>query len=170
MSSLVPLFAGLALLVACLAWIAVWSPRRPAVKLAATGLATLALPLGYTALADLPGRPKPVRDEWFMARAQEAVVLAFELDEGRAIHLWLRLPGVEEPRAYRLPWSRRLGQELQDAGRAARRVGAELAMRAPFEPSLDEREPRFYPLPQPAPPPKAVPPEALVLRPGGGGG
>lgn len=169
MTTLVPLFAGLASLVACLAWIAIWSPRRPAIKMAATGLATLALPLGYVALADLPGRPKPVRDEWLLAHAEEAVVLGFELDEGRAIHLWLRLPELDEPRAYRLPWSRRLAQELQDAGRAAERAGTQLAMRTPFEPSLDDREPRFYPLPQPAAPPKAVPPEALVLRPGVGG-
>ncbi len=154
MTALVPLFSGIAILVAGLAWIAVWSPRRPAIKVAATLLATLVLPFGYVALIDLPGRPKPVRDEWLMARAPEAVVLAFDLDEGQAIYLWLRLPNLDEPRAYWLPWSRRLAQELQDAGQAAKRAGSELAMRAPFEPSLDDREPRFYPLPQPAPPPK----------------
>lgn len=170
MSALVPLFAGLALLVGGLAWIAVWSPRRPSIKLAATGLATLALPVGYAALADLPGRPKPVRDEWLQTAAAEAVVLAFAMREGKAIHLWLELPGLDEPRAYRLPWSRKLAQELQDAARAAERAGTEVAMRSPFEPSLDEREPRFYPQPQPASPAKEVPAEALVLRPAPGGG
>jgi hypothetical protein len=164
-SSIVPLFVGLALVAGGLAWLAVWSPRRPAVKLAAVLLAALLLPLGYAALADLPGRPKPVRDEWLRANAEEAVVLAFDLEEGRAIHLWLRLPGVGEPRAYRLPWSRPLAQQLQEAGRAAERAGTAVAMRRPFEPSLDDREPRVYPLPQPAGPPKEPPGEALVLPP-----
>jgi hypothetical protein len=164
-SSFVPLFVGFALLAGGLAWIAVWSPRRPAVKLAAVLLAALLLPLGYAALADLTGRPKPVRDEWLLADAREAEVLAFDLQEGRAIHLWLRLPGVDEPRAYRLPWSRPLAQQLQDAGRAAEKAGTAIAMRKPFEASLDDREPKVYPLPQPALPPKQVPGEALVLPP-----
>lgn len=170
MSSIVPLFVGLAALASGLAWLAVWSQRRPAAKLAAVLLATLLLPLGYAALADLPGRPKPVRDEWLHARAEQAVVLAFELEEGRAIHLWLRLPGVDEPRAYRLPWSRPLAQQLQDAGREAREAGTAVAMRRPFEPSLDDREPRAYALPQPARPPKEPPGEALVLPPRGPSG
>lgn len=165
MSSLVPLFAGLALLACGLASIAVWSPRRPAAKLAALLLALLLLPLGYLALVDLPGRPKPVRDEWLHARATEAVVLAFDLQEGKAIHLWLRLPGLEEPRAYRLPWSLPLARQLQEAARAAEKSGTEVAMRRPFESSLDDREPKAYPLPQPALPPKEVPGDALVLPP-----
>jgi hypothetical protein len=164
-SSFVPLFAGLALVAGGLASLSVWAQRRPAAKLAALALAALLLPLGYLALADLPGRPKPVRDEWLHARAAEAIVLAFDLEEGRAIHLWLRLPGVGEPRAYRLPWSRPLAQQLQDAGRAAEKAGTAVAMRQPFEPSLDDREPKVYPLPQPALPPKEVPGDALVLPP-----
>ena len=165
MSSFVPLFAGLALLAGGLASLTVWAQRRPAAKLAALSLAALLLPLGYVALADLPGRPKPVRDEWLHARAAEAVVLAFELDEGRAIHLWLRLPGVDEPRAYRLPWSLPLARQLQEASRAAEKSGTAVAMRHPFESSLDDREPKVYPLPQPALPPKEVPGDALVLPP-----
>ena len=165
MSSFVPLFAGLALLAGGLASLTVWAQRRPAAKLAALSLAALLLPLGYVALADLPGRPKPVRDEWLHARATEAVVLAFELDEGRAIHLWLRLPGVDEPRAYRLPWSLPLARQLQEASRAAEKSGTAVAMRHPFESSLDDREPKVYPLPQPALPPKEVPGDALVLPP-----
>jgi len=164
-SSFVPLFAGLALLAGGLASLTVWAQRRPAAKLAALSLAALLLPLGYVALADLPGRPKPVRDEWLHARAAEAVVLAFELDEGRAIHLWLRLPGVDEPRAYRLPWSLPLARQLQEASRAAEKSGTAVAMRHPFESSLDDREPKVYPLPQPALPPKEVPGDALVLPP-----
>jgi hypothetical protein len=41
-------------------------------------------------------------------------------------------------------------------------------MRVPFEPSLDDREPRFYALPQPALPPKDQldPPPQLYKPPG----
>jgi len=170
-SSLVPVFVGLVLVAGGLASLTVWAQRRPATKLAALVLALLLLPLGYIALTDLPGRPKPVRDEWLHVRAAEATVLAFDLDEGRAIHLWLRLPGVDEPRAYRLPWSLLLARQLQEASRAAAKSGTAVAMRRPFEPSLDDREPKVYPLPQPALPPKEVPGDALVLptRPAGPG-
>jgi len=164
-SNLVPVFVALALVVGGLASLTVWAQRRPAAKLAALALAALLLPLGYLALTDLPGRPKPVRDEWLHARAEEAVVLAFDVREGRAIHLWLRLPGVDEPRAFRLPWSLPLARQLQEASRAAAKSGTAVAIRRPFEPSLDDREPKVYPLPQPALPPKEVPGDALVLPP-----
>lgn len=164
MSPLAPIFVGLATAAAGLAWIAVWAPRRPAVKLAALGLTGLLMPLGYLALTDLSGRPKPVRDEWLAARTAEAEVLAFALQEGEAIYLWLRLPAIAEPRAYRLPWSLPLARQLRDGQEAAQRAGTGLAMRLPFEPSLDDREPRVYPLPQPAAPPKELPPPPVVLR------
>jgi hypothetical protein len=38
--------------------------------------------------------------------------------------------------------------------RKAEEQGGDVRMRTPFEPSLDDREPKFYALPQPAPPPK----------------
>ncbi|MCS6877623.1 MAG: hypothetical protein NZP72_04915 [Geminicoccaceae bacterium] len=158
-------FAAFAATVAALAWIAVWAPRRPAPKLAALAFAGFSLLLGYLALAELTGRPKSVRDEWLRARTEEARVLAFDLVEGEAIYLWLRLPDLDEPRAYRLPWSLPLARELQRAARAAERQGTGLAMRLPFEPSLEDREPKVYPLPQPPAPPKEVPPPPLVLSP-----
>ena len=74
-----------------------------------------------------------------------------------AIYLWLQLPGETAPRAYRLPWDRALAEQLQTARREAEANRTGLRMRHPFEPSLDEREPRFYALPQPALPPKTPP-------------
>jgi hypothetical protein len=75
---------------------------------------------------------------------------------------------VKEPRAYQLPWDRRTAEQLQAAARAAAEQQAALRMRLPFEPSLDDREPRFYALPQPALPPKDAPtaPVRIVLLPG----
>jgi hypothetical protein len=98
--------------------------------------------------------PKPVALEWWHARADEATVLASTIHEDEGIYLWLQLSAAPEPRAYLLPWSRELAEQLQAAQRAAEQEGGDVRMRLPFEPSLDQREVKFYALPQPALPPK----------------
>lgn len=168
MSSLPLLFAAAALLATCLASIAVWAPRRLSAKLLALASAALFLPLGYVAQAELLGRPKPVAMEWLAAAADVAVLGAVPV-EGRHIFLWLRLDGEEAPRAYALPWSRQLAEQLQSAGREAEQAGSEMRMRSPFagEPSLDDQEPVFYAAPQAPMPPKAeAAPAQIFVRPG----
>lgn len=157
MTSLLPLSALAAGLAAALASLGIWAPRRLAPKLAALALTACFLPTAYAALADLLGRPKPAALEWWLGRAGEATVLGSSIEEGKALHLWLRLEGVPEPRAYVLPWDRRLAEQLQAASRAAEAQGSAVRMRLPFEPSLDDREPRFHAPPQPALPPKESP-------------
>jgi hypothetical protein len=164
-----PLLFGAATLVAAyLATIGIGAPGRPARRLRALLAACLFMPLAYGGFAELLGKPKPVTLEWWLGRAPEATVLASSLREGRSIHLWLQLDGVDEPRAYVLPWSRHLAEQLQATERAAAEDGSGVRMRLPFEPTLDDREPRFYALPQPAPPPKDenVPPPLLYRQPG----
>lgn len=154
MSALPLAFAAAALLAAVLASIAVWAPRRLALKLAALGVAVLFLPVAHLGLAELLGRPKPVTFEWWADRAAEATVLGSVSEEEKRILLWLQVDGAPEPRAYALPWSQQLAQQLQDAQRQAAASGTGVRMRMPFEPTLDELEPRFYAMPQPALPPK----------------
>lgn len=168
MSTLSLLFAVAAVLATCLSSIAVWAPRRPSAKLLALGSAALFLPLGYVAQAELLGRPKPVAMEW-LAGAGEARVLGSVSEEGKRILVWLQLDGADEPRAYVLPWSRQLAEQLQGAQRGAAEAGTDVRMRAPFagEPSLDDQEPRFYAAPQMPLPPKAEsPPAQIFVRPG----
>jgi hypothetical protein len=155
------LFAFWALVAAALASLSIWSPRRLPAKLAALGATALLLPLTYASLAGLLSRPKPATLEWAQAQAAEAAVLGASIREGEGIYLWLQFPGIPEPRAYVLPWDRKLAQQLQEARRQAERNGSGLAMRMPFERSWDDREPKFYALPQPALPPKDLyaPPE-----------
>jgi hypothetical protein len=74
--------------------------------------------------------------------------------EHEAIYLWLVMPDSLEPRAYVLPWSMQAAQQLQEAMSQAEADGTAVRMTMPFEPSLDDREPMFYALPQPAMPPK----------------
>jgi hypothetical protein len=161
MSDLPLLFAAAAVLAACLGSIAVWAPRRLSMKLGAVLIAALFMPLAYAGISDLLSRPKPVDLEWWLAQADEATVVGSVPEEGRRIFLWLALDGVDEPRAYTLPWSRELAQQLQDAQEQAAEQQTAVRMRLPFERSLDDREPKFYALPQPALPEKPAPPPAM---------
>jgi hypothetical protein len=147
-------FALLAVLAVALASVAVWSPRRTAVRAGALALAALFLPASWLALGDLMSRPKPVAFEWWQRKAEAATVLSAQLREGDGVYLWLQLDGTVEPRAYRLPWDRQLAEQLEKAQAEAQRNGTGMAMRLPFERSYDHREPKFYALPQPAMPDK----------------
>ena len=67
-----------------------------------------------------------------------------------------------------LPWDQKLAEQLQKAAREAADRQAAVRMRLPFEPTLDDRAPRFYALPQPALPPKDEPsqPAQVYRQPG----
>lgn len=154
MSELPYLFVAAVAVALCLGSIAVWAPRRLTVRAGALCVFGLFLPLGFAGWVDLLSRPKPVAFEWWLSRADEATVLAGSFREGAGIYIWLQLEQSEEPRAYRLPWSREQAQQLQEALRQAEENGTAVRMRLPFEPTLDPRKPRFYALPQPVLPPK----------------
>ena len=149
MSTIPPLFLGVTLLAAFLASVSIWSPRRTGMKVSALVAACLLLPVAWVAFVELLSRPKPVGLEWL--QSQEATVLSSSFAEGKGIYLWLRLDGADEPRAYVMPWDQHAAEELQEA---SRRGDGGVRMRLPFEPSLDDRAPRFYAMPQPALPPK----------------
>jgi hypothetical protein len=168
MIAVTQLFVVGAALVGLLSLISIWAPRRLIIKSTALTTAVLFLPVSYTALVDLLSKPKPVDLEWWLSGAEEAEVLASRLVEDKAIYLWLQLPELAEPRAYVLPWDRASAEELQEAKREAEQQGGGVQMRLPFEPSLEDREPRFYAQPQPALPPKDVvePPPEFYQPPG----
>jgi hypothetical protein len=168
MTDLPFLFALAAVLAAVLASIAVWAPRGLALKVGALACAALFMPVAYLGLSDLLSRPKPVAMEWWLGEADEATVLGSQMREGDSLYVWLQLDGEREPRAYRLPWSQQMAQQLQQALEKAQRDGTEARMRLPFEPTLDNREPKFYAAPQPAMPPKdyAQPPAQVYQQPG----
>jgi hypothetical protein len=168
MTDLPFLFALAAVLAAVLASIAVWAPRGLALKVGALACAALFMPVAYLGLSDLLSRPKPVALEWWLGEADEATVLGSQMREGDSLYVWLQLDGEREPRAYRLPWSQQMAQQLQQALEKAQRDGTEARMRLPFEPTLDNREPKFYAAPQPAMPPKdyAQPPAQVYQQPG----
>lgn len=157
MSQLTEFSVMAGVLAAVLANIAIWSPRRLWIKLAALAAAAFFLPVAYGGMSDLLGRPKPIALKWPSGAnpVAEATVLAARMREGEAIFLWLGFEGLDEPRSYVLPWSEEMARQLHSARRQAEDSGAELRMRRPFETSWDPEEPKFYALPQRAPPPKA---------------
>jgi hypothetical protein len=168
MTEVTLLFIVGAALVGMLSLISIWAPRRLAIKGTALTTAVLFLPVSYVALVDLLSKPKPVDLEWWQSEAAEAEVLASRMIEDEAIYLWLQLPDLSEPRAYVLPWDRASAEQLQQAMREAEQNGGGVQMRVPFEPSLEDREPKFYALPQPALPPKDLTdPEPEVYQPPG---
>ncbi|MDJ0948573.1 MAG: hypothetical protein QNJ94_06600 [Alphaproteobacteria bacterium] len=157
MDDLIYLYAVCVTLAAVLVTICVWSPRRVRIKLTALAVATLFIPLAYGSLSDLLSRPKPVSLEWVRRAAEEATVLGTSMREGEAIYVWLQLAGVQEPRAYALPWHQATARQLMQARRDAERRGQRLKMARPFEKSLDRNQQKFYPEPQQKLPTKSTP-------------
>ena len=157
MSELTALFAGLGGLAFILANIAIWSPRKLRVKLGALATAAVFLPAAYMSLTEMLSRPKPVGSEWARRELAEATVIGSQMVENQAIYLWLNLEGIEEPRAYALPWDEKIARQLHGAKRNAEASGTNVKMRNPFEQSTDERERIFYAAPQQSPPVKQQP-------------
>jgi hypothetical protein len=147
-----------------LGFVAAWSRRAFLPRLAAVMISVALIALVGASVAELLGRPKPVRLAWIEHDAAEADVLGARIAEGKAIYLWLGLPGADSPRAYVVPWDLRLAKELQQALENAARHGGQPRVRLPFEPSWERREPKFYALPQPKLPDKPHPPPPLTYE------
>ena len=152
-------FVAISALAVALGYLVVWSRRTVTPRAAAVVVAVALIGVVGFALVEQLGRPKPVRVEWVQSQGDVAV-LGSRMIEGKAIYLWLGLPGVAEPRAYVLPWSIKVANDLQKALEEAAKSGGEARGELPFERSWEMREPRFYALPQPKLPDKPAPPPA----------
>jgi len=107
----------------------------------------------YVGSVELLSRPKPMRLEW--RDVAQAKVIGATMREGEGIYVWLEVPGANEPRAYALPWDMPMAQQLQTAMQEGQANGTDVQMTMPFDPGLDDREPKFYAAPQQALPEKA---------------
>lgn len=67
------------------------------------------------------GYPKPAWVE--LSGADEARLIAYQFDEGRAIYLWLQVQGVSEPIAYSLPWKEGQAAAVYRASQEAKKAG-----------------------------------------------
>ena len=157
MSLVFYLFALSLGLATVLASICIWSPRAVWVKVSALVITLLFLPAIYVSVVELLSRPKPIALEWKQPDFSEAKVLAADMREGESIYLWLRMPGVEEPRFYVLPWSEELAKQLHGAQRDANARGTAVHAKNLFRTNHDPQQPVFYAMPQPERPPKVPP-------------
>ena len=126
-----------------LAWIAAGRSATIVVGLMA-GFVALSL-VGF---AEISGTPKRSQLEWRELR--EVPVLAWALDEPRAIYLWLAL---NEPTSYHLPWSEKRAREILAAAADAKAGGGRLLMRH-LDMAPDDAARVFH-----AAPPESLPPK-----------
>jgi hypothetical protein len=159
MEFLIYFFAGTVVLFALLAAIAIWAPRKTAIRAVALAATALLMPLGYVELTELLSRPKPIDFEWFEREALSAVVLGVSFEEGKAIYLWLQIESTPEPRYYILPWRQELAERLEQAVDDATSRGSTVTIASPFSPKSLEAlgNMNIEIIPPPVPPTKMPP-------------
>jgi hypothetical protein len=154
MTSFLIAFLSLALVLGAFAYVAVPTGSRGRRAIISCFFAVIlgALFFGYS---DMLGRPKTTRLEVFRTSMQDAKIIGSYLKENDGVYLWLKLPGLDEPRYYKLPWNEQVAKALQDAiAQNERQHGSGVGMGLPFERSWDRDQPKFYALPQPKLPDK----------------
>ena len=133
MDTLIYVFIAATVVIAALASLAIWAPRRTLVRVTALCVAALALPIFYVQFLEFLSKPKPQSFEWFERNVEEAEILAVSLKEGEAIYMWLRLDGAQEPRYYEFPWNLKLAERLEEDVDNAIARNSRLIIKNPFE-------------------------------------
>jgi hypothetical protein len=157
MDSIGVFFIVFVALATVLANIGIWAPRKIWVRYSAVAVAALFMPAAYASVTDLLSRPKPASIEWLHRNTAEATVLSASIVENKSIYLWLQLSGETEPRAYVLPYDKKLARQLHEAQKNAKRKGTKTRMKRPFAKQRDNNKRQFYAAPQPPRPKKSTP-------------
>ena len=144
--------------------IAIWSRRKIGPRIATVMILFALVLVGYFSLVNLLGRPQPFEYASPKNSREDATVIAASIDEGSAIYLWLRIPGINQPRYYRMDWNHEAATSLKRAIDQSLRNNTSIQLDLEYEPSLETRQmPQFYNLPQPSLPMKP-PPEVFEYR------
>lgn len=164
MDTLIYVFIVATAVTAALASLAIWAPRRTAVRVGALIVAAFAIPISYVQFVEFLSKPKPQSFEWFQRNVEEAEVLAVSLNEGEAIYMWLRLKGSIEPRYYEFPWNLKFAERLEEEVDNAIARSSRLVLKNPFQRrpegnpmgdlNLRIIPPPTLPLKRPQPPPR----------------
>jgi len=182
MDILIYLFVIATFVIAALASLAIWAPRRPWVRVSALVVAAAAIPVCYVQFVEFLSKPKPQSFEWFQRNVEEAEILGVSLKEGKAIYMWLLLDGTTEPRYYEFPWNLKLAERLEEDIDTAATRQHRLMLKNPFQRRPDGEPlgdlniqivpPPLQPLKKPQMPPRIFNPrqeEARIGRPSGNG-
>ena len=110
--------------------LAIWAPRPTRVRVIACLAAVLFLPTVYFQFTELLSKPKPVAFEWYERERGKAEVLSVSLHEGKAIYLWLRLPGAG---SHARMWQNvKAAEKLEKVLEEAVKQDGKVEMRDPF--------------------------------------
>lgn len=78
---------------------------------------------------------------------QDGTVLGSYLDGQEWIYVLILFDNQDTPTHYRIPWSEDLEDQLRQAEEDSRQNDTPSRFSMPYEPSLDDRDPKFYNLP-----------------------
>ena len=126
-------FAATIGVVALLAIIAIWAPRKPVVRFSALAATILVIPLGYLQLTEMLSRPKPVEFEWFRKDVEQAQLLGVSLDEGRA-NLYVGCASIRKSSLgiTSCPGNQQTAEKLEDLIDNALRHNSTIILKKPF--------------------------------------
>ncbi len=133
MDTLIYVFIFATGVIAALASLAIWAPRRSAVRLSAVLVAALAIPVSYVQFVEFLSKPKPKTFEWFERDVEEAEILGVSLSEGEAIYMWLLFDGTTEPRYYAFPWNLKMAEQLEQDMTNATINNSRIKLKNPFQ-------------------------------------
>jgi hypothetical protein len=126
------LVAGITLVLAALAWLAVAGRTRWSVRAGAVGILIFCIGLGFATVPELLGRPKPVGQAWLEENEPQSRLLAARMEPEVGIYLWLLFPGEAAPRAYEVRWQKKLAEKIDAAMSEAARRGLDVVINAPM--------------------------------------
>src|SRR3977135_9279 len=121
MTRLLIAFISLALVLGAFAYVAVPAGSRGR-RAVIAGFFAVILGAVFFGYSDMLGRPKSTQLEGFRTSMPDAKVIGSYLKENDGVYLWLQLPGLAEPRYYKLPWDEKLAQAVQSATGATART------------------------------------------------
>lgn len=142
-----------------LAWLAFSGALSAGARLAAVVLVVALAGVAYAAGERVLGNARPVGFE-VMRPADEVQVLYAQAVRDQGIYLLVAAGAV--PTYYRLPWDEETAKELRQALEESHEKQTPLMFR--FEPSLEDRERKFYALPQQKLPDKPAPEKGFEYR------
>lgn len=106
----------------------------------------------WMASVSVMGLPRPAGHA-LLANWDDFEVLSYQLDEGKAIYLWVQR---DQPIAYQLPWNEDTARKLHEAAENAKEQHAGLRGKSLSKKDHPEPQWSFYPEPvQPLPPKSA---------------
>jgi len=148
------IYGTITLLIIFLILVTIWS-RRPYIWRVSVFFVGLVLVLTvYVALLELMSRPKPNNLEIAHKQTKEVTLLHVSWIEEEAIYILIQIPDVNEPRLYKLPWSKNEAQNYENAMAEGEEQDIEVKIGNPFfESDEEDRERLVYtspvrPMPQ----------------------